>query len=128
MKHNLIQQHEVAFTILRTSLSHLNLPMDLVDELIERHIPVAFASRNGQIGIACAAKKATRSAQAVGFQPQQSQYAEVGSAVRLSLLGFRKGGILKPGPCSLAPIPRRSYVESVDSISTESNRRPADYE
>lgn len=42
MKKNSVRQHEVAFTILRTSLSHLNLPMDLVDELIERHIPVAF--------------------------------------------------------------------------------------
>jgi CRP/FNR family cyclic AMP-dependent transcriptional regulator len=42
MKNNLIRQHETAFTILRTSLGHLNLPMDLVDELIERHIPVAF--------------------------------------------------------------------------------------
>jgi CRP/FNR family transcriptional regulator, cyclic AMP receptor protein len=42
MKNSLVRQHEVSFTILRTSLSHLNLPMDLVDELIERHIPVAF--------------------------------------------------------------------------------------
>src|SRR5271166_1545501 len=42
MKKNLIRQHEAAFTILRTSLSHLNLPMNLVDELIERHIAVAF--------------------------------------------------------------------------------------
>jgi CRP/FNR family cyclic AMP-dependent transcriptional regulator len=42
MKTNLSRQHEVAFAILRTSLSHLNLPMDLVDELIERHIAVPF--------------------------------------------------------------------------------------
>ena len=42
MKNNVIRQHEAAFTIFRTSLSHLKLPMDLVDELIERHIPVAF--------------------------------------------------------------------------------------
>ncbi len=42
MKKNLIRQHEAAFAILRTSLSHLNLPKDLVDELIERHIAVAF--------------------------------------------------------------------------------------
>ena len=42
MKKSLVRQHEAAFAILRTSLSHLNLPMDLVDELIERHIPVAF--------------------------------------------------------------------------------------
>jgi hypothetical protein len=42
MKNSLVRQHEVSFTILRTSLSHLNLPIELVDELIERHIPVAF--------------------------------------------------------------------------------------
>ncbi|MGB8539903.1 MAG: Crp/Fnr family transcriptional regulator [Acidobacteriaceae bacterium] len=35
-------QHEEAFTILRTSLSRLNLPPDLVDELIERQIAVVF--------------------------------------------------------------------------------------
>jgi CRP/FNR family cyclic AMP-dependent transcriptional regulator len=34
--------HEEGFTILRTSLSRLNLPLDLVDELIERHIAVVF--------------------------------------------------------------------------------------
>jgi len=42
MKTNLSRQHEEAFTMLRGSLSHLNLPMDLVDELIERHIAVSF--------------------------------------------------------------------------------------
>lgn len=42
MKTNLSRQHEEAFTILRTSLEHLNLPVDLVDELIERHITVSF--------------------------------------------------------------------------------------
>jgi|SRR5579863_281074 len=41
MKTNSIQREE-GFTILRSSLSRLNLPMDLVDELIERHIPVSF--------------------------------------------------------------------------------------
>src|ERR1700720_819033 len=35
-------QHEEGFTILRTSLSGLKLPLDLVDEVIERHIAVAF--------------------------------------------------------------------------------------
>ena len=42
MKTNLSRQHEEAFTILRTGLNRLNLPVDLVDELIERHIAVAF--------------------------------------------------------------------------------------
>src|SRR5271169_5489900 len=42
MKANLSRQHEEAFTILRTGLNRLNLPVDLVDELIERHIAVAF--------------------------------------------------------------------------------------
>lgn len=42
MKTNLTGQREEVFTILRASLSHLNLPMDLVEELIERHIAVAF--------------------------------------------------------------------------------------
>jgi CRP-like cAMP-binding protein len=42
MKTNLSRQHEEAFAILRTGLSRLNLPVDLVDELIERHIAVAF--------------------------------------------------------------------------------------
>jgi CRP/FNR family cyclic AMP-dependent transcriptional regulator len=41
MKTNLTRQREEAFTILRASLSRLNLPMDLVEELIERHIAVA---------------------------------------------------------------------------------------
>jgi CRP-like cAMP-binding protein len=35
-------QHEEGFTILRASLSRLILPLDLVDELIERHIAVAY--------------------------------------------------------------------------------------
>ncbi len=42
MRTNLSRQHEEGFTILRTSLSCLKLPLDLVDELIERHIAVAF--------------------------------------------------------------------------------------
>jgi CRP/FNR family cyclic AMP-dependent transcriptional regulator len=42
MKTNLSRQHEEAFAILRTSLSRFNLPPDLVDELIDRHIAVAF--------------------------------------------------------------------------------------
>ena len=42
MKTNLNRQHESAFTMLRTSLSQLNLPTDLVDDLIDRHIAVAF--------------------------------------------------------------------------------------
>jgi CRP/FNR family cyclic AMP-dependent transcriptional regulator len=42
MKANLRRQHEQAFAILRTSLSRLNLPLDLIDELLERHIAVAF--------------------------------------------------------------------------------------
>jgi CRP/FNR family cyclic AMP-dependent transcriptional regulator len=42
MKTNLARQHEEGFAILRTSLSSLNLPLDLVDELIERHIAVVF--------------------------------------------------------------------------------------
>src|SRR5580698_1718799 len=35
-----------------------------------------YDSRNGQIGIACAAKKAVRSAQTVGLRPQKSQLSE----------------------------------------------------
>jgi CRP/FNR family cyclic AMP-dependent transcriptional regulator len=42
MKTNLSRQHEEAFSVLRSSLSGLNLPPDLVDELISRHIAVAF--------------------------------------------------------------------------------------
>jgi CRP/FNR family cyclic AMP-dependent transcriptional regulator len=42
MKTNSGRQHEEGFTILRTSLSRLNLPLDLVDELIDRHIAVVF--------------------------------------------------------------------------------------
>jgi CRP/FNR family cyclic AMP-dependent transcriptional regulator len=40
MKTNPARQE--GFTILRTSLSRLNLPLDLVGELIERHIPVSY--------------------------------------------------------------------------------------
>src|SRR5271155_2880456 len=50
MKNNLVRQHEAAFAIFRTSLSHLNLPLDLVDELIERHIPVAFEKGDLALG------------------------------------------------------------------------------
>lgn len=50
MKNNLARQHEAAFAIFRASLSHLNLPMDLVDELIERHIPVAFEKGESALG------------------------------------------------------------------------------
>ena len=42
MRTNSGRQHEEGFAILRTSLSRLNLPLDLVDELIERHIAVVF--------------------------------------------------------------------------------------
>ncbi|MFZ2063046.1 MAG: Crp/Fnr family transcriptional regulator [Candidatus Binatus sp.] len=42
MKTNSSRQHEDAVTILRTSLSRFNLPVELVEELIERHIVVAF--------------------------------------------------------------------------------------
>jgi CRP/FNR family cyclic AMP-dependent transcriptional regulator len=42
MKTKSSRQHEEGFAILRTSLSRLNLPLDLVDELIERHIAVVF--------------------------------------------------------------------------------------
>ncbi|MGA9725756.1 MAG: Crp/Fnr family transcriptional regulator [Candidatus Binatus sp.] len=42
MKTNASRQHEEGFAILRTSLCRLNLPLGLVDELIERHIPVVF--------------------------------------------------------------------------------------
>ena len=38
----LSRQHEDAFTILRAGLSRLNLPVDLVDELVDRHIAVSF--------------------------------------------------------------------------------------
>ena len=36
------RQHEDAFALLRVSLSHFSLPAELVEELIERHIAVAF--------------------------------------------------------------------------------------
>jgi len=42
MKTNSSRQHEDAVTILHTSLSRFNLPVELVEELIERHIVVAF--------------------------------------------------------------------------------------
>ena len=42
MKTNSNRQQEEAFTVLRSNLSRLNLPPGLLDELIERHIPVAF--------------------------------------------------------------------------------------
>jgi CRP/FNR family transcriptional regulator, cyclic AMP receptor protein len=42
MKMSANRQREEVFAILRASLSHLNLPMDLVDDLIERHIAVVF--------------------------------------------------------------------------------------
>jgi CRP/FNR family transcriptional regulator, cyclic AMP receptor protein len=42
MKTNVTRQGEEVFTILQASLSYLNLPVDLVEELIERHIAVAF--------------------------------------------------------------------------------------
>ena len=42
MKTNSSRQHEDAITILRTSLGRFNLPLELVEELIERHIVVAF--------------------------------------------------------------------------------------
>ena len=35
-------QHHDALTVLRTSLGRLNLPVDLIEELIERHIAVSF--------------------------------------------------------------------------------------
>jgi CRP/FNR family cyclic AMP-dependent transcriptional regulator len=42
MRPNSSRQHEEGFAILRTSLIRLKLPLDLVDEVIERHIAVAF--------------------------------------------------------------------------------------
>src|SRR5712671_4353991 len=44
MKTNLIttRQHQEAFSILRTNLSRLNLPQELVDDLIECHVAVVF--------------------------------------------------------------------------------------
>ncbi|MFZ0679086.1 Crp/Fnr family transcriptional regulator [Candidatus Binatus sp.] len=42
MKTNSSRQHEDAITILRASLGRFNLPLELVEELIERHIVVAF--------------------------------------------------------------------------------------
>jgi len=42
MKTNLSRQHHEAFATLRNSLGSLNLPVDMVDELIERHIAVSF--------------------------------------------------------------------------------------
>ena len=42
MRTNLIRQNEEAFAILRNSFSRLNLPVEMVDELIDRHIAVSF--------------------------------------------------------------------------------------
>src|SRR5260370_38398436 len=42
MKTNLSRQHEEAFTILRSNLTRLNLPPELVDELIDNHIAIVF--------------------------------------------------------------------------------------
>ena len=42
MKTYLNRQHDEAFTILRSNLSRLNLSLSLVEELIERHIPISF--------------------------------------------------------------------------------------
>jgi CRP/FNR family transcriptional regulator, cyclic AMP receptor protein len=42
MKTNSTRQYEDAFAILRVSLGRFNLPAELVEELIERHIAVAF--------------------------------------------------------------------------------------
>jgi CRP/FNR family transcriptional regulator, cyclic AMP receptor protein len=42
MKTNPSRQNEDAFIVLRSSLNRFNLPAELVDELIERHIPVSF--------------------------------------------------------------------------------------
>jgi CRP-like cAMP-binding protein len=42
MKTNLSRQDKENLTLLRASLSVLNLPLDLVDQLIERHIAVVF--------------------------------------------------------------------------------------
>jgi len=39
---SLSRQHQEAFAILRTNLNRLNLPLELVDELIERHVAVVF--------------------------------------------------------------------------------------
>ena len=41
MKTNL-RQHEEAFNALRSNLNRLNLPLELVDELIDRHVAVVF--------------------------------------------------------------------------------------
>src|SRR6202030_2487048 len=42
MKINSNRQYDDAFSVLRMSLGHFNLPLELVEELIERHIVVAF--------------------------------------------------------------------------------------
>ena len=39
---SLTRQHQEAFAILRTNLGRLNLPPELVDELIECHVAVVF--------------------------------------------------------------------------------------
>jgi len=42
MKTNLTHSHEEAFTVLRSNLNRFNLPPELVDELIDRHVAVVF--------------------------------------------------------------------------------------
>jgi CRP/FNR family cyclic AMP-dependent transcriptional regulator len=42
MKTKSSRQHEDAFSVLRMSLGRFNLPVELVEELVERHIAVAF--------------------------------------------------------------------------------------
>jgi CRP/FNR family transcriptional regulator, cyclic AMP receptor protein len=42
MRTNSSRQHGEGFAILRTSLCRLKLPLDLVDELIERHIAIGY--------------------------------------------------------------------------------------
>jgi CRP-like cAMP-binding protein len=42
MKTKSSRQREDAFSVLRMSLGRCNLPLELVEELIERHIAVAF--------------------------------------------------------------------------------------
>jgi CRP/FNR family transcriptional regulator, cyclic AMP receptor protein len=39
---SLSRQHQEVFAVLRTNLNRLNLPPELVDELIERHVAVVF--------------------------------------------------------------------------------------
>src|SRR6266403_6042695 len=60
MKTSLSRQHAEAFTTLRSNLSHLNLPPELVDELMENHIAIvsekgalAFCEGNADGMLAC---------------------------------------------------------------------------